>query len=482
VNATATKPNVAARLFEDRKLARVDLLAFMKRVWWMPGPLQIGVHTRAIANRLTRAVDDYRQGKSTFLIIQVPFRHGKSDMVSRALPAWFLGRCHDLGPDVIMTGYGALLVESFSRRVKAIIGDERYQMVFPKTQVSATKSAVGQWAVADSPGEVVATGLGGSITGRGGNLIVIDDYCKRREEAESEAYRRHMWDAFTNEVMTRRAPASVVVVCATPWHVDDVNGRIRKEMTDNPSFPRFEFMTFPAESKEYESGYLFPERFEPDWYKTQRATLGAYSAAGLLDCEPTVRGGNLFEVESVQWHDDAKDFPDCRYGRFWDLASSTKERAKDDPDYTAGVLLGVVKQEGGAYEVWVKDVVAMQAEAPARDRRIRATADTDGSTVAVYVESVAGYKDAYTGLAHVLRGQRRVEKVIVHGDKVVRASPLEPVFESGNVHCLRGNWNALFMGQFSDFPSGKHDDVVDAVSGAYNALVRLLNRGRIIAH
>ena len=454
--------------------SRRHLLRFMRHCWWMPGQLIEGRHTVAIADRLTQAAEDFEQGISTFLIIALPFRHGKSDMVSRAFPAWFLGRCRHLQPDVILSGYGAKLVEGFSRKVKGIIRSDSYQGVFPGVEIAEGRDALDKWAIEGSAGEVTVAGLGGAITGVGGHLIDIDDYCKSREEAESETYRERMWESFKDDLMTRRAPTSIVIVCATRWHIDDVIGRIKKEIQVNPDFPRFEELVFPAQSDEYRSednrdGYLFPERFSPAWYTSQRATLGAYSAAALLDCEPRLRGGGMFMVDNIVLHDSLDEFPDIPYARFWDLASTVKERVKDDPDRTAGALMGV-RKVGLVDEIWLKDLVVMQEEAPRRDARIIATTEKDGAAVRVGVEGVAGYKDTYTTLKNILRGSRSVSKADVSGDKVVRSAPMEPIFEAGNFHMLRAEWNQYFYADFGPFPSGKHDDVVDSVSGGYELL------------
>lgn len=435
-------------------------------VWWMPGELLVGIHTRTIAERLDQAIDDFMAGKSTFLVIKCPFRHGKSDLVSRAFPAYFLGRCAHLQPDVIMSGYGAELVESFSRKVKTIINSLRYRALFPHIVLSRVKNAANKWAIESSAGEVTAVGLGGAITGSGGHLITLDDYCKKREEAESEAYRNKTWESFKDDLMTRRAPVAIVIVCATPWHIDDVIGRIEKEIAENPDFPRFETISFPAKSEKYPSGYLFPERFSEEWYISQRATLGAYSAAGLLDCNPIQRGGNMFRVDQVIVHESLDEFPDIPYVRFWDLASTVKERVKDDPDRTAGALVGV-QTDKLVDHLWLKDVVVMQEEAPKRNARIITTTSRDGAEVRIGVESVAGYKDTYTTLRDILRGQRSVKKIDVSGDKVVRSAPLEPVIEAAHFHILRADWNAAFFEEFGIFPSGKHDDIVDAVAGGY---------------
>ena len=102
-----------ARIELLRRAAQGNLLAFLQYVWWMPSPLHVGRHTREICARLTRAVEDFRRGIDTYLIISLPFRHGKSDIASRALPAYFLGRCRDMQPNVLMSGYGSSLVKGF---------------------------------------------------------------------------------------------------------------------------------------------------------------------------------------------------------------------------------------------------------------------------------------------------------------------------------------------------------------------------------
>jgi predicted phage terminase large subunit-like protein len=400
--------------------------------------------------------------------------------VSRALPAWFLGECRALEPDVILTGYGSGLVASFSRACQRIVEGWRYRALYPTVRIAPDQSSVPSWRIEGSAGEVTVEGLGGAITGRGGALIVLDDFCKRRAEAESTTYRANVWDSFSNDLMSRRAPVSLVVVAATPWHVDDLFGRIRREMAENKWFPRFEFLTFPAR-KEGEGGwdYLFPERFGPEWYATQRATLGKYAAAGLLDCAPIVAEGNLFKLAGVKYHEREGELPDCPLVRFWDLASTAKQRTGHDPDYTVGALVGVTYEEGRAVpHLWVKDLVIGQWDAPERNRRILAAAERDGPGVRIGVEAVAGYADAAATLREVLRGVRSVEAVTVSKDKVVRASALEPVFEAGNVHAMRAPWNDPFHAQFASFPRGDHDDVVDAVVGGFGMAERRARAGR----
>jgi len=461
--AAVTKAEAAKELLRRRR-ARTHLLDFMLFVWWMPTPLIVGRHTRAICEALDRAVERYLAGESSFLDISVPFRHGKSDIVSRAFPAYFLARCAAAQPDVIMSGYGAELVESFSRDTKRIITSPAYKLLFPACQLARGANNLSAWSMAGSSGKVTVAGLGGALTGKGGSLLILDDYCKTRAEAISQRYRDRTWESFTADFLTRRAPASIVIVCATPWHVDDIRGRMRKAEKENPDFPKFEQLRFPA--RDPEGTLLFLDRFPESWYREQYATLGKL-AAGLLDCSPTLEGGNRFDTSRVKIHEGLSEFPAVRYVRAWDLASSTKERDKDDPDWTVGEL-GCITSENKVPHLWIRDIAFIQAEAPRRDALMQSTARADGPGVVQYVEGFGGYKDAYTTLKAVLMGISVVMPAQLPGDKSAKASPLEPLFDAGNVHLLRAPWNEPFLRQFNEFPDGAHDDFVDPAAIIYH--------------
>ncbi len=323
----------AAKVELLRRAAQKDLLAFLSYCWWMPGALHIGRHTSVLCKRLTQAVEDFRQGKDTYLVVNMPFRHGKSDLVSRALPAYFLGRCRDLQPNVIMSGYGSSLVKGFSGNVQNIVESEAYQRVFPDMKIDPDKNATDEWRIKDSVSSVYAQGLGGSITGKGGNLIIIDDYCKNAEEAESQTVRDKVWESFKTDLCTRtNAPAHIIIVCATRWHVDDVVGRIYAEMEKNADYPRYESLVFPAH-KEGADGWetLFPEHYKNSWYSMQRSQLGPYQAAALLDCDPQFAGATLFRREWINYYTTENlDHSKMRVHIFVDGAKSKRQGA----DYT----------------------------------------------------------------------------------------------------------------------------------------------------
>ena len=335
-----------AKIEKLRRLASRDLLAFYQYVWWMPSELKIGRHTRELCRRLTRAVDDFLEGKNTYLVVNMPFRHGKSDLVSRALPAFFIGRCAMKEPNVLMSGYGSSLVKGFSMKVRDIVQSEAYARVFPLVKVDPDKSAADEWKVKDSQSTVYAQGLGGSITGKGGNLIIVDDYCKNRQEAESKTVRDTMFDSFKDDFCSRtNAPAHIIIVCATRWHEDDIVGRLKRRMEEDPTYTRWEFLVFPAR-KEGPDGWdtLFPELYDKAWYEFQRKSLGPYSAAALLDCDPRTAGTVMFQENWLQFSTGNIDQARLNIHFFVDGAKSKSSTA----DFTTIWVIGR-GADGGYY-------------------------------------------------------------------------------------------------------------------------------------
>jgi predicted phage terminase large subunit-like protein len=449
-----------------RELARRRHIDFIDYTWQKLDTFYKGIHTKAICDVIDNSFERYDNGESVFLIIKVPFRHGKTDIVSRYLPPHYLGRYPD--NEVLIATYGADFANEISRASRNILKSDKYKEIYPDIEISAESASVQNWAVKDKMGSTHWVGVGGSITGKGYSLGIIDDFLKNREDAESQLIREKQWAWFTDVFLTRRAPVSITIILATPWHADDIMGRIKQEMIINPNFPKFEEIVYPAFSSEYDTGYLFPERFDSTWYEQQKATLGTYGTASLLQCSPVLRGGNLLKTDNIKIinPEDIPFLANLRWFRGWDLASSEKQLLKQDPDFTAGCLLAI-HYENNVPHLYIKHLRRIQAEAPERNRIIRQCAEMDGPAVKIGIESVAGYKDTFTIMKDILKGISTVSEITVSKDKMARATALEPIFEAGNVFLFRGNWNYDFIEECSQFPSGKHDDQVDAMVCAY---------------
>lgn len=447
----------------------------------MPHPLVIGRHTKQITDAITAAVARYRRGQSTYLDIEVAFRHGKSDISSRASPAFMLGTLADLQPDVMLLSYSAGLSNDFSRDVKGILQSKEYQTLFPGIVPATGRDTVESWSINGSHGRNTFTGLGGSFVGKGAGILIVDDWFAGKDEARSEKIRKARWEGFTDAI-TRLAPVHIVMLVATSWHIDDVRSRLKRAEQTEEGFPKFQHLSFPAKvpgpAGTWAGEYLFSERYSPAWYQTMYASQGHWASA-LLDCEPVTEGGNRFPIEKVVIHKDKSGWPVGRETRGWDLASSEKERDKDDPDWTWGIRgqvnterIRVDGQTAKRHHVWISDMQACQAEAPARDTLIRKTAIADGMSVTQAVEAFGGYKDAFTTLKALLAGVSTVRKSHLSGDKAAKLADLEPSFDGGIVHVLDGPNVRTWLKQFSEFPDGKHDDACDATAVMFHEATR----------
>jgi len=469
---------------EDADRARRSHLEFMARTWMKTEPFIPGFHTRAICARIDRAFADFREGKSTYLKIAVHHRSGKSDILSRYLPPHFLGEFPTC--EVLSTTFQAGLTQKFTSFARNVFKSDKFRKLYPGLGLSKESNAKAYWEVVDektgqpTQGKLFGSGLSSGITGSGGHLVLVDDPISGRLAAESATVRDNVWDALTNDLLTRLAPVHIVIVLATQWHWDDPHGRIEREVKSNPDFPQFEDLRFPALAKDYRGEgtypgkYLFAERMSESWYEGQRAILGRYGAAALLDCSPMLRTGAILSTDGIIYH-KPKDMPgdtEVRWARVWDLAHTAKQRAKDDPDYTSGTLLAFQLVPGDPIpHLWIKNVIRTQKGAAERDDLMRMVMTADGKHVRQAVENSIESKDAYEYLCRAMQGYALDQVPIMgKGDKLTRATPLEPIFETrGHVHVQEGEWNEDWINEIIRFDGlGKtHDDQVDNLTAGY---------------
>lgn len=460
-------------IFKER--CRRSILYYINALWrYKNNSYKIGIHTRSICEKIDQALERFRNGICSYIALQVPYRHGKSEISSIYLPSKFIGEFPD--EEVIVTSHRQDKAREFSRKCRALVREEKYKLAFPGIDISSEASNVDDWTLKNYSGGTHWRSIKSLGVGIGGALAVLDDFFSGREEAESGTIREKVFEAITSDLMTRLAPVHIVIILATPWHVDDPFGRIKKRMKEDRDFPQFEFVKFPARSDDYETGYLFPERYSEEWYCTQFATLSKYEAAGLLQCDPQIRGGNVLPVDGIKIVEDFDEFKrqaniinGVVWGRAWDLASSEKQTQKSDPDYTVGVRGCVAKIASGingvdADLVYVDDVIKGRWEATRRNEKIKSAAIQDGN-IKIGIEAFAAYKDAYTQLRDVLKGIRSVRKINLPGDKITKADRIEPIMRAGNLYLKRAPWNDDFINVLSQFSgSGSvHDDDVDAL-------------------
>jgi len=440
-----------------RRKALKDFKTFVKT--FPPAkPYKWGRHTNVMCEELQRATEVVEAGGRAYIIITIPPRHGKSDVCSRRWPLWH--RLRNPDHDAIDASYGFDIASEMSFDARALA--ERVCPLYG-LRVAEGRSALQSWRFAEHAGAFHAVGIGGAITGKGAHILVIDDYFKNREEAESELVRDKRWHSLQSDLLTRLAPAHAVVIVANRWHEDDIVGRILR-VNDPGSdvydelFPKFKIITFPAWTQE--RGWLFPERFSESWYIAQRSFMGSYAWESQAQQEPKPRQGNLLRADLVTFlapEEFLSRTQGLRFNRGWDLARTEKERTKDEPDYTAGTLAHYAKKSDSLF---IKDVVRLQASTLNRDERIRRVAKTDTKGTRVRVETGPDSRDACLYVQRLLRGIASVIGVIPLGDRVVRATPLEPIFEGGRAYAMKAPWNDDWKNELLSFPGGRKDDQV----------------------
>jgi predicted phage terminase large subunit-like protein len=383
----------------------------------------------------------------------VPPRHGKSEMTTVRYPMFRLEQDPTL--KVIIGAYNQTLANKFSRKGRRIAET--------RLTLSTDRNAAEDWETRDGGG-LRAVGVGGGITGQGGNLIIIDDPVKNREEAESETYRERVWDWYTDDLYTRLEPNGAIILIMTRWHQDDLAGRILAS-SDSPNWT---VVTLPALAEENDplgrnvGEALCPERYDVAALNDISLVLGR-SFHALYQQSPRPKEGYRFKRS---WFEVVDVAPvDAQRIRYWD-----KGFTEDGGAYTAGVLMS--KSLSGLY--YVENVERGQWSSGPRDEKMKAVAKRDKDAygrVTIWIEQEPGStgRDSCDVLIKCLAGYI-VYADKVTGDKEFRAEPFEAQAEAGNVKIVRGDWNEALLDELCDFPIGKYKDQVDASSGAFNKL------------
>jgi predicted phage terminase large subunit-like protein len=432
---------------------------------------------------LSRWLVDAAARKRKRLIITMPPRHGKSETCSVWFPAWYL----ELFPHhrVMLASYEANFAASWGRRVRNVIMENEEHL---QVRVAEDFSAADRWETTQGGGMMTA-GVDGAFTGKGADILLIDDAIKNAEKANSPLEREKIWNFYRSTAFTRLEPDGVVIIIMTRWNEDDLAGRLidmerQAHLLDGDyEAEPFDVLNFPALATDIDElgrvpgQALWPERFDEKRLSQIRHTLGTYFWSALYQQNPIPpEGGGLMFRE--EWFPVLDQEPEgYRWLRWWDRASTDPDPIKkNDPDWTVGVKLGIGPQR----QICVGHVERMRGSPGAVKAKILEVAARDGTDVFVcgaQDPAAAGASEAYS-LKQMLRGYR-CEFYLETGDKVIRAGPVSAECEPktgdkyGNVSVVRGEWNAPFFETLRVFPTkGKHDDDVDGLSGGYSVILK----------
>lgn len=405
---------------------------------------------------IRKYLDKVTAGEIDRLMLFMPPRHGKSEMTTVRYPVWRLKRNPTMR--IIVGAYNQTLANKFSRKARKIAQGE----LLP----SRERAAAEDWET-EQGGGLRAVGVGGGITGQGGDLIIIDDPVKNREEANSQTYRDKVWDWYTDDLYTRLEPGGAMILIMTRWHEDDLAGRILA----SEDAPNWEVVNLPALAEENDplgrplGMALCPERYDEEKLQSIATVLGSWSFAALYQQRPAPAEGGMFKRA---WFSivDALPAADMTWVRWWDKAGTAK-----DGDYSAGVLMAA----DGKGTYYVADVQRGQWSSDERNRIMLQTAALDAqrtdSACVTWTEQEPGSsgKESAEATIKLLAGYA-VRAETSTGSKEVRAQPFAAQCEAGNVKLLQGPWNAAYLSEITSFPFGTNDDQVDCSSGAFNKI------------
>ena len=408
---------------------------------------------------LIRELEGVAAGECDRLMVLMPPGSAKSTYTSVLFPAWWFGR-HPKSA-VIAASHTGDLAEHFGRRVRNTIAEHSALLGFG---LSGDSRAAGRWETSLGGG-YIAAGVGGPITGRRADLVVIDDPVKSQAEADSETVRNSIWNWYRSDLVTRLKPGGRIVLVMTRWHLDDLGGRLESEMSAGGD--KWRIIRLPALAEDDDplgrapGAALWPEWEDVAALERKRSIVGSRAWSALFQQHPVPGEGLLFKTAAIS---TVPTVPaGATWVRAWDLAATD-----GGGDWTVGVKLG--RYQDGRFVV--ADVVRLQGSPQAVENAIVNTAHQDGRGVNIGLPQDPGQagKVQVAYYTSKLAGHRVIASPET-GDKITRAGPVASQVEVGNVSVVAATWNARFLEELRDFPAGKHDDQVDALSRAFAMLI-----------
>jgi predicted phage terminase large subunit-like protein len=400
---------------------------------------------------LCRELEMLERGETDRLMVMMPPRHGKSELCSVRFPAWFMGRSPQ--SRIIACSYSESLAESFSRRVRDLAGSDVFRAVFPMLRLKKGAGAAVRWET-EAGGKYLAAGAGGSITGQGGDLIIIDDPVKNSEQASSPVYREKLWEWYQSTLFTRLEKGGRIVLVQTRWHEDDLAGRLLSSSKE-----KWRTVSFPAVAEQDEDfrqtgEALWPEKYsKPDLERIKEA-VGSRVWNALYQQTPSPDSGEVFKREWWRYYGALPSVVDS-WVQSWDMSF----KATAASDYVVGQVWAVK----GAQRYLV-DMVRGRMDFAATVRAVRNLSAAYPQAAAKYVEDKANGSAVISALSREIQGLVPVEP---RGSKTVRAYSVQPLLEAGNVLLPEGKgFTHELVEEATAFPFGKHDDMVDAMTQA----------------
>ena len=441
-----------------------NFMDFAHKVW--PGFIDGAHHAK-----MARAFERVANGEIKRLIINMPPRHTKSEFASYLLPAWFLGKFPK--KKVIQTSHTAELAVGFGRKVRNLVDSDIYKSIFPGVGLQSDSKAAGRWATNEG-GDYFAIGVGGAVTGKGADILIIDDPHSEQEAALSETNpeiydKTYEW--YTSGPRQRLQPGGSIIMVMTRWSKKDLTGQVLKAAAQR-SGENWEVIEFPAILPSGKP--LWPEFWNIDELEALHQELPNAKWMAQYMQQPTSDVSAIIKREWWQWWED--DMPP--YVNFiiqsWDTAFLKTQRS----DYSACTTWGIFDRpdDRGVNQanIILLNSFKRRMEFPEL-KKIAYEQYKEWNPDSIIIEAKA------SGMPLV--SEMRAMGIPVQdftpsagNDKVARLNSCADIFASGRVWVPRTSWAEEVVEEIASFPSGEHDDLVDSTS---QAIIRFRKGGFI---
>ncbi|WP_018609514.1 phage terminase large subunit [Uliginosibacterium gangwonense] len=470
-----------------RELARRRLLPFIRR--FRPKYLAGWVH-EDICRRLERFLKAVERGESPRLLLMTPPRLGKSEIGSRNFPPWVLGQHPDW--EIIAASHTASLTLSFSRYIRDLLRDPAFQVVFPECVLDPASQSTENWNLL-SGGGYLAAGVGTGITGRGAHILLLDDLVKDKEAAASQTITDNTWEWYSSTAYTRLAPGGGVLGIMTWWSEADWAGRIQAVMESGEG-DKFEVVRYPAINEQGDEFLLtddsiieilpgelppagarmtrpkgtalHPARYDTEaMLRIKRNLIAAgqqWVWNALYQQNPMPEDGMFFTKDMFRYYGMPPAKSELHVYQAWDFAISTGKES----DYTVGVTLGQDHRDN----LYVLDVRRFRFSDSLIivDQLIEYAREWDATLLGFEDGQIWKTMEAqFLKRCDELRFYPSYEVLKPLTDKMVRASPLRGRMQLGKVYFdEKAPWFRDLFAEFTRFPAGKHDDIIDGAAWA----------------
>jgi predicted phage terminase large subunit-like protein len=440
-------------LLEMDKIERSkeSFLYFVTQMW----PIFIsGSHHKIMSDAFERVAN----GELKRLIINMPPRHTKSEFASFLLPAWFLGKFPH--KKIIQTAHTAELATGFGRKVRNLVSSEQYQKVFD-TKLSSDSKAAGRWNT-NMGGDYFAIGVGGAVTGKGADLLIIDDPHSEQEAKQANpAVFDGVYEWFTSGPRQRLQPGGAIIIVMTRWSKRDLTGQILKN-SDKDGVDQWEVIDFPAIMPN--GNPLWPGFWSKTALEALKAELPVSKWEAQYQQNPTSEEGAIIKREHwMVW--DKKHPPECEYIiQSWDTAFEKNNRADYSACTTWGVFQHPNKNGDLKANIILLDAFKERMEFPDLKRKALEVYKEYEPDTLIVEKRAAG--------APLIYEMRKMGIPVAEytpgkgNDKISRVNAISALFESGMVWCPETRWAEEVMDELASFPNGDHDDLVDSSSQA----------------